>query len=55
MEGAVAVESDLMVKCNAKRKLWNCSVIIYEDCGVCIRLVAWKLPVSLRVVKLVEL
>lgn len=32
VEGAVAVKSDLIIKCNAERKLWNCSVIIYEVC-----------------------
>jgi len=54
VEGAIGLKSDLVVKCSAKRKLWNCSVIIYEDCVVRVRLVAWKLPMSLRVANLVE-
>ena len=30
MEGAVAVKSDLVVKCNAETKLQNCSVVFMK-------------------------
>lgn len=53
MEGASTVKSDLMVKCNTERS-WNCSVIIYKDCVVSVRLLVFKLPMSLCMVKLVE-
>lgn len=48
---ALAMKSDLMVQWKTERKLWNCYVIIYEDCVVCITLVAWQLPMSLWLVR----